>query len=108
VTTNLATVFTTNQAAEAEILKSMLETEGIRCQLDGAHQAGFTGVLDIRGLVPAEDEARARELLGPHSHLRDAVPTHPAKEHTGHPHPQVGVAHAVTSRQSYRDKSDHS
>ncbi|HQR05213.1 MAG TPA: DUF2007 domain-containing protein [Gemmatales bacterium] len=55
--------FSTNQFAEAEILKNMPESEGIQCLLEGEHQAGFTGILEIRGMVSAWDEVNARMLL---------------------------------------------
>lgn len=67
--------FSTNQFAEAEILKNMLESEGIQCQLEGEHQAGFTGILEIRGMVRAWDEDKARMLLEKrHSHNSHTPP----------------------------------
>ena len=44
-------VHTTNNLSEAEILKNVLEGEGIECELDGENQGGFVGVLDVRILV---------------------------------------------------------
>jgi hypothetical protein len=62
--------FSTNSYAEAEILKSMLESEGIKCELEGEHQASLTGILDIRGLVRAWDKDRAEKLLSRHAPRR--------------------------------------
>jgi hypothetical protein len=62
----LVTVFTSNHLADAEILKNALEAEGIRCELDGQNQASLTGLLEIRGLVRAEDKERAEEILADH------------------------------------------
>jgi hypothetical protein len=65
----LVTAFTSNHLAEAEILKNALEAEGIRCELDGQNQASLTGLLEIRGLVRAEDKERAEEILSEHAEL---------------------------------------
>jgi hypothetical protein len=46
-------VFTTNNLAEAEILKNVLEGEGIRCELDGENQGGFAGVIGVIGATTA-------------------------------------------------------
>ena len=59
--------FSTSNYAEAEILKSMLESDGIKCELEGEHQASLTGILDIRGLVRAWDANRATKLLFEHA-----------------------------------------
>lgn len=63
----LVTVFSTNDFAEAEILKNALEDEGIRCELDGQNQASLAGILEIKGLVRAEDESKAHEVLAQHA-----------------------------------------
>jgi hypothetical protein len=64
-------VYTTTNLAEAEILKNVLEGEGIRCDLDGENQGGFAGVVDVRILVRAWDEERARQVLASHGHHRE-------------------------------------
>lgn len=61
-------VQTTNNLAEAEVLKNALEAEGIKCQLAGENQGGFSGVFDVRILVRAWDEERARQVLASHAH----------------------------------------
>ncbi len=70
-------IHTTNNLAEAEILKNALEADGIKCELDGENQGGFSGVLDIRLVVRAWDEERARQRLGAHA-------AHPRKHHGEH------------------------
>ena len=87
-------VFSTPQVAEAEILKNMLESEGVQCQLEGEHQAGLTGILEIRGMVRAWDEDKARMLLSKrHSHNSHMPP--PKKINT-HIKTQPGIRQDVT------------
>jgi nucleotide-binding universal stress UspA family protein len=47
----------------AQIMRIALENAGIPCQVDGSFQAGLTGVLAIRLLVPADHVFRARAVL---------------------------------------------
>jgi hypothetical protein len=66
-------IYTTNNANEAEVLKTLLEGEGIRTLLDGENQGSFSGVLPVQILVPAGDEQRARQVLADHEyHHTDA------------------------------------
>ena len=44
-------IHTTSNLAEAEVLKNVLEGEGIKCELEGENQGSFAGVLDVRILV---------------------------------------------------------
>jgi hypothetical protein len=60
---------TTNNPNEAELLKTLLEGDGIKCELDGENQGSLAGILDIRVLVRAWDAERARKALA--SHLPD-------------------------------------
>lgn len=55
----LQIVFTTTHPAEAEMVRMALESEGIVAFVDGANQAGFTGMLDIQVSVAQKDAARA-------------------------------------------------
>jgi hypothetical protein len=57
---------TTTNPIEAEFLKNLLEAEGIKCELTGENQGSFTGLFDIRLLVRAWDEDRARQVLNAH------------------------------------------
>jgi hypothetical protein len=59
-------VQTTTNFAEAEILKNLLEGEGIKCEVEGENQGSFAGVLGISLLVRAWDEERARQILAAH------------------------------------------
>ena len=61
-------IHTTKDLAEAEILKTVLEGEGIKCELEGERQGSLTGVLDVRLLVRAWDEERARQVIASHGH----------------------------------------
>ena len=60
------TVYTTNSAAEAEIVKNLLETEGMKAEVSGESQGSFTGVLGVNVLVRSWDEERARQVLATH------------------------------------------
>lgn len=61
-------VYTTTNANEAEVLKTLLEGEGIKTELDGENQGSFSGVLNVTILVRAHDEEKARKLLADHEH----------------------------------------
>jgi Putative prokaryotic signal transducing protein len=60
---DLVSVYTVNNAAEAEIVRSSLESVGIPCSIGGESQAGLAGVLEIDLLTSAEDADRARKHL---------------------------------------------
>lgn len=64
----LEVAYTTDNAQNAEILRVALQDEGIDCKVDGAHQAGLTGVpiLKIHLLVRAEDLDNARAFIEKH------------------------------------------
>ena len=51
----------------------------IVCELDGEGQASLAGILDIKVLVRAWDEERARQVLAAHAHY-----------HKGHPRDHGG------------------
>jgi hypothetical protein len=61
-------IYATADLADAEMLKSVLEGQGIRCELEGENQASFTGVIPVKILVRAWDEERARQVLASHMH----------------------------------------
>jgi hypothetical protein len=56
-------VYTTNDVYEAEIIRNQLQDAGIKCELDGASQGGFTEIVETKLLVRAADAVRARELI---------------------------------------------
>ena len=64
----LLSVYSTNDANEAEILCGALHAEGIKCEIDGESQAGLTGLnmMEIKLLVRAKDFDRARSFVEKH------------------------------------------
>lgn len=62
---DLKVAFSSSSVEEAEILRVALQNEGIPCEVDGAHQAGLTGVpiMEVRLLVRSEDLERARQFI---------------------------------------------
>ena len=56
-------VFTTNDVYEAEIIRNELRDLGIKCELDGESQGGFTEIVETKLLVRAWDVDRARKVL---------------------------------------------
>ncbi len=63
---DLITVYTTHDAGEAEIIKGALHAKGLKAEIDGERQAGFTGTLEVEILVRAEDADRARKVIESH------------------------------------------
>ena len=59
-------VYTTTKPGEAEVVRAVLDAEGIDCKVEGPHQGGLAGVLQTRLFVPAKDADRARALLKEH------------------------------------------
>ena len=57
------TVYTVNNPYEAEVVKAVLQGEGISCQLDGEGQAGLSDILGIGILVRARDADLARKII---------------------------------------------
>jgi ribosomal protein S3 len=66
----LLAVYSTNDARDAEILRGALHAQGIKCEIDGASQAGLTGlgIMEIKVLVRAEDFDRAKSYVEKHEH----------------------------------------
>ncbi len=56
-------VYTLNDPYKAEVIQSDLHSQGIACELDGEHQAGFSDILEIGILVRASDADRARRVI---------------------------------------------
>jgi putative signal transducing protein len=65
---DLTVVFTTNNANEAELLRTVLQSEGIKCEIDGENQAGLAGLdmMEIKLLVLSTDLDRAHAILKRH------------------------------------------
>ncbi|MCA9216546.1 MAG: universal stress protein [Planctomycetales bacterium] len=58
---DLLEVYSTDDSTDAEIVRNALRSEGIKCEIDGENQGGFTGLtsMPIRLFVRAEDFDRA-------------------------------------------------
>ncbi len=56
-------IYTTNDVYEAEIIRNQLHDAGIKCELDGASQGGFTEIVETKLLVRARDADHARKLI---------------------------------------------
>jgi hypothetical protein len=66
------TLYTAANPVQAELVKNLLLGHGIECQLDGEHQAGFTGALEVGVMVSNGDIAEATEILKFH-HADDSL-----------------------------------
>ena len=69
------TVYTHNDPIAAEIIKNALDAEGIRCNLDGIHQAAEPGLiaLSIKVQVPPADAEQARTILLQHERAQAEI-----------------------------------
>jgi hypothetical protein len=72
-------VYSSFRPAEAEIIRGMLEAEGIEADVTGESQGSFTGATpEVTIMVHAADADRARELIRAHQEAAaqapDAVP----------------------------------
>jgi hypothetical protein len=64
-------VYATLNSAEAEIIRAMLEAEGIDADVAGEMQGGFPGALpEVTVLVHADDADQARKLIADHQSHR--------------------------------------
>lgn len=59
-------VYTVVSPAEAEIVRNLLKSEGIACEIGGESQAGLAGILEITLLTKAVDADRARKIIELH------------------------------------------
>ena len=64
--THLVTVYTVNDAVQAELIKNMLADHDIKAELAGEHQAGFTGALAVEIIVQEADAKQAFEFIKIH------------------------------------------
>lgn len=69
----LVTVYTLTNPVVAELIRSDLESEGIRCILAGIEQASAAGLPGTEILVQVQfaDSSRARELIQQHDVVHD-------------------------------------
>jgi Putative prokaryotic signal transducing protein len=65
---DLVPVYSAADPITAEIIKNMLDAEGIRCFIDGENQAQLTGLttMEIKILVEPERADEARKLIEEH------------------------------------------
>jgi hypothetical protein len=79
----LVTVYTVSNNIEAEIIKNALNSEGIKCFVEGGLQAAEAGLagIPIHIEVPAQNADRARKFLENHRHQAQPHP---------HPHQKPG------------------
>lgn len=56
-------VYKTNDVYEAEIIRNELHEAGIKCEVDGESQGGFTEIVETKVLVRAWDADRARKII---------------------------------------------
>jgi hypothetical protein len=85
---DLVVVYTVSNPVKAEIIKSALEGEGIRCFIEGENQAGEAGLMgiQIRLFVPANQAERAARFIEDHERGERRHARH--REHgAGHEHP---------------------
>jgi hypothetical protein len=66
-------VYSTNNANEAELIRSMLQGEGIPSQVTGENQAGLAGVFPISIVVRAVDYDRAAAFIEDHRNRSGAA-----------------------------------
>jgi hypothetical protein len=67
-------VYVTNDVYEAEILRNELREAGVVCEVDGESQGGFTELVQTKLLVKAQDEDRARRIIGARSQDQSKPP----------------------------------
>lgn len=66
--TDLVTIYTVGNSVHAEIIKNALQSEGIRCFLDGVNQAAEAGLmaLEIKVQVARADADKAAKIVDSH------------------------------------------
>ncbi|MCA9000206.1 MAG: DUF2007 domain-containing protein [Planctomycetaceae bacterium] len=67
----LVSVYRSSDVGRAEVIRAALIGEGIECAIENEHQAGLTGVTEVRLHVSEGDAERAREFIRSHEHSHD-------------------------------------
>lgn len=62
----LVPIYTTTNIGKAEVIRAALEGEGIRCEIENEHQAGFSGVTKVRLFVLEKNKDDAVEFIDAH------------------------------------------
>lgn len=63
---DLVSVYQTTDVGRAEVLRTVLASQGIDAFVENENQAGLSGVLECRVLVRVADEADARSFIIEH------------------------------------------
>lgn len=63
---SMVPIYTTPNISKAEVIRAALEGEGIRCEIDNEHQAGFTGVTNVSLFVLESDRDAAVQFIDLH------------------------------------------
>jgi hypothetical protein len=72
-------VYQAINAAEAQIIRGMLEAEGILAEVGGGGQGELPGILpEVAVMVPAGDAERARDLIRAHQQAHVETAEQPA------------------------------
>jgi hypothetical protein len=61
-------VYTVTSAETAELIRAILEADGIHCWIEGESQAGLTGILPIGLYVQNKDVDRAFRVIETFDH----------------------------------------
>lgn len=66
----LVTVYTAYDPPNADLIRMVLEGQGIPSILDNEHQAGLSAIMPIKVQVKSSDAERAREFICSHEATR--------------------------------------
>ena len=63
----IVVAFESNDLYEAEIVRGLLEGEGIACRVDSTLQGGFTELFNVRVLINSRDSETAHRIIHDHT-----------------------------------------
>lgn len=63
---SLTTVCAVNDAVQGELIKNMLIDHGIKAEIAGQQQGGFTGTFEVEIIVRESDAEQAAEFIKIH------------------------------------------
>ena len=69
----LVTIYEAYDETDAEIVKLALAGEEIASVIDNEHQAGLTGILQVKLQVSSEDAEQARQFIRDHEASRGDI-----------------------------------
>jgi len=69
----LVTVYEAYDETDAEVVRVALADEGIPSVIDNAHQAGLTGILQVKLQVSSADARKARHFISAHEASRGHI-----------------------------------